>query len=92
MENNKEPSLIDKAKSLGEAAVNWATQDGFSKVSDDQFQERKKICLACPNWDQDAFANAGKCKLCGCSVIKLYMPHSKCPDNPPRWNSITISS
>jgi len=88
MENNKEPSLVDKAKSLTTAAVNWATQDGFSKVSDEVFQTRKNICLACPNWDAAAFNNTGRCKLCGCSIMKLYMPSSRCPDNPPRWDIV----
>lgn len=92
MEENKEPSLIDKAKSLGTAAVNWATKDGFQRVSEEQFQERKKICLACPHWDGAAYNNMGKCKLCGCTSMKLYIPHSKCPDNPPKWNSIPTSS
>lgn len=90
MEDNKEPNLVNKAKSLGTAAVNWATKDGFHKVSEQQYMERKNICLACPHWDSTAYNNSGKCKLCGCSVMKLYMPHSKCPDNPPRWNSISV--
>ena len=90
MDISKEPTLIDKAKSFGTAAANWAAKDGFQKVSEEQFQERKKICLSCPNWDQAAYASMGKCKLCGCSAMKLYMPHSQCPDNPPRWGSIKV--
>lgn len=92
MEENKEPSLVDKAKSLSSAAVNWATKDGFQRVSEEQFKERKKICDACPYWDSTAFNNMGKCKICGCTVMKLYMPHARCPDNPPKWNSVTVSS
>ena len=92
MEEHKEPSLIDKAISLGGAVTNWATKDGFAKVSEQQFQERKSICVTCPHWDGTAFGNTGKCKLCGCSVMKLYVPHAKCPDNPPKWNPIVISS
>ena len=90
MDISKVPNLIDKAKSLGTAAVNWAAKDGFQKVSDEQFQERKNICLACPSWDQTAYNNMGKCKLCGCSSMKLYMPHSACPDNPPKWGPIKV--
>lgn len=88
MDISKEPTLIDKAKSLGTAAVNWATKDGFKRVTDEQFQERHKICLACEHWDSSAFNGMGKCKLCGCSSMKLYMPHSRCPHNPPKWSSI----
>lgn len=91
MEINKEPNLIDKAKSLGTAAVNWAAKDGFARVPDEIFQARKSICLACPNWDPIAFNNTGRCKLCGCSVTKLYIPSARCPDNPARWESIKVS-
>lgn len=91
MEDYKEPTLINQAKSLGTAAVNFAMKDGFKKVSDEIFQSRKETCLACPNWDASAFNNTGRCKLCGCSVMKLYIPSSMCPDKPPRWQSIPIS-
>lgn len=91
MEDNKEPSLIDKAKSLGTAAVNWAVKDGFQRVTDEQFAYRKAICLACPHWKQEAFNGIGACGKCGCSVGKLYMPHSVCPDNPPRWDRIIMT-
>ena len=91
MEEYKEPTLINKAKSLGNAAVNWATQDGFRKVPEEIFQSRKNTCLACPNWDAAAFGNTGRCKLCGCSVMKLYIPSAVCPDKPPRWESIQAS-
>ena len=89
MEINKEPNLIEKAKSLGTAAVNFAIKDGLKPVSDEVFKKRKGICDACPNWDKSGYAVLGKCKLCGCSVGKLYAPHSKCPDNPPRWLSVS---
>lgn len=89
MEINKEPNLIDKAKSLGTAAVNFAIKDGMKTVSDEVFQTRKNICESCPNWDKNGYVAVGKCKLCGCSVGKLYMPHSRCPDNPPRWSEVS---
>jgi hypothetical protein len=88
MSEQKEPNLIDKAKSLGKAVYNWGVNDKFAKVSPEIFEQRKSICLACPHWDQTAFNNLGKCKLCGCSVGKLYIPHQKCPDKPPRWESV----
>jgi hypothetical protein len=92
MENQKEPNLVDKARSLGTAVTDWVTQDKFSKVTDEQFQARKTICLSCPNWDNAGYNNTGKCKLCGCSVMKLYIPSAKCPDHPPRWQPISVSS
>ena len=92
MENQKEPNLVDKARSLGTAVTDWVTQYKFSKVTDEQFQARKTICLSCPNWDNTGYNNTGKCKLCGCSVMKLYIPSAKCPDHPPRWQPISVSS
>lgn len=91
MEANKEPNLIDKAKSLGGAVTNWATKDGFAKVSEQQFQMRKSLCVACPHWDATAFGNTGKCTKCGCSVMKLYIPSARCPDSPPKWDVISVS-
>lgn len=90
MEKNKEPSLIDKAKNLGEAVIVWAKDDKFKKVPPEIFQYRKSICLACPHWDPEAFTRLGKCKLCGCSVVKLYLPSSVCPDK--RWDSASESN
>jgi hypothetical protein len=84
MEINKTPDLIDKAKNLGTAMVNWAG-DGFTRVSPEIFNYRKSICIGCQHWDQSGFGGLGKCNLCGCSVGKLYIPSSTCPNNPPKW-------
>ena len=83
--NNKEPGLVDKAKNLGNAMVNWAAQDGFRRVSPEIYDQRKSICIACQYWDATGFNGLGKCKLCGCSVGKLYIPSSNCPHKPPKW-------
>ena len=85
MEDNKEPNIIEKAKNLGNAVVDWANKEGFKKVSNEIYQQRKDICLACPHWVQEAYGGIGKCGLCGCSVAKLYIPSSTCPHNPPKW-------
>ncbi len=83
-----EPNIIEKAKNLAGAMVGWAKHDGFAKVSDEVFQQRKQLCINCPFWDPNAYAGLGMCKLCGCSVAKLYIPSSVCPDKPPRWPSV----
>ena len=86
-----EPNIVEKAKNLADAMTNWATQDKFSKVPAEIFHRRKQFCLNCPYWDPDKFAGFGGCKLCGCSVGKLYIPSSVCPDQPPRWLSVSAS-
>jgi hypothetical protein len=88
MEINKEPNLTDKAKNLGAAMVNWAS-DGFAKVSPEVFAYRKSICNNCQFWDQTGFAGLGKCNLCGCSVGKLYIPSATCPHQPAKWEKVS---
>ena len=87
MEIHKEPNIINKTKSLGTAMVNWA-HDGFTRVSPDIVEQRKSICVACQYWDGAGYGGLGKCKLCGCSVGKLYIPSSQCPDHPPKWAAV----
>jgi hypothetical protein len=33
----------------------WSVKDKFNKVPPEIFEHRKSICLACPNWDSEAF-------------------------------------
>lgn len=86
-----EPNIVDKTKNFVGAMTNWVTRDGLSTLTPEQFFYRKQLCLSCPHWDNDGFGGIGKCKVCGCSVAKLYIPSSKCPDNPPRWLNISAS-
>jgi hypothetical protein len=91
MELPKEPDLLNKVKNLSTSVANWAVQDKFAKVTDEQFSRRKEICVACPYWKPEGYNNLGACGRCGCSVMKLYIPSANCPDNPPRWTAITSS-
>lgn len=86
----EEPNLIEKAKNLTTAMGNWAVNDGFKKVSENVYVERKSICEGCEHWDPTGYNNMGKCKICGCSVGKLYIPSSRCPLNPPKWSPISV--
>ena len=87
----EEPNIVDKTKNLIGAFANWAKKDSFNKVSPEQLALRKSICVTCPHWDPTGFQNLGRCTKCGCSVAKLYIPSSVCPDNPPRWLSVQVS-
>jgi hypothetical protein len=64
---------------LGEAVKNWTIKDGMRVVPPDILELRKKLCLECEHWDKDGFIGVGRCKLCGCSAAKLYIPSSSCP-------------
>ena len=85
------PNIVDKSKNLIDAVINWAVDDKFKKVSPEIFHPRKQICNNCPYWKPEAFAGLGACGICGCSVGKLYFPHSTCPDKPARWISVQTS-
>ena len=80
----KEAGTIDKIKSLAEAGTEWA-KGGFHTATTEQFHHRYQFCLSCPYWDAEKFLGKGGCKICGCSVLKLYSPQSSCPHDEPRW-------
>jgi hypothetical protein len=86
MEHTDTPSIITQAKTLIEAGVQWA-KDGFEKVPKQVFDKRHEICKGCEYWDSNGFGGLGKCKACGCSVAKLYLPHSTCPLPEPKWGT-----
>ena len=91
MEQNKPPSLAEQIKSLGTAVTNWTVKDGLKVVSPEILEIRKKLCFECEFWDKDAFAGVGRCKICGCSLAKLYIPSSSCPLPSPKWRAITYA-
>jgi hypothetical protein len=89
MELPQDPTIIDKARGFTTSMANWITKDNFGSVSDDILAQRKAICMECPLWDATGFGGMGKCKLCGCSALKLYIPSAYCPANPSKWLAIS---
>lgn len=88
MDQIKPPSLIDQMKSLGEAVKNWTVKDSFRVVPPDVLEFRKNACNSCEHWDQEAFAGIGRCKVCGCSATKLYIPSASCPLPEKKWKAV----
>jgi len=72
------PTTVQKVFSLADAMVQWA-KSGFKIAPEEQYKDRKAICLACDQWDGEGYFGAGACKSCGCSGAKLYLASSKCP-------------
>lgn len=71
------PSLIQQAKNFAGSMIDYA-QDGFQNVSDEQYDERLKVCGSCP------FYVNGSCSKCGCAcAFKARMKAMKCPEN--KW-------
>ena len=73
----KEPSLLKKALSLGEAVVNHVA-DGLTKTTKEELALRLSICESCHH------RNGSSCGLCGCDIsTKSGWRSSTCPDD--RW-------
>ena len=90
MSEVKPPSLFEQIKTLGEAVKNWTTKDGMRVVSPEILEFRKNTCNGCEYWDKEAFGGIGRCKVCGCSASKLYIPNSSCPLQQPKWKAVQI--
>lgn len=90
MENEK-PEISEQAANFIKSMTNWAVKDGFHTVPSDILEKRKDICTKCEFWDFSGFGGLGMCKKCGCSAGKLYIPSSKCPLSPPKWEAFIFS-
>ena len=78
--------LGEMISGFASAMKEWIA-NGAPIVSEDQYKERAETCLACPHWDQDAYAGKGKCLKCCCSGVKLYLATSSCPIK--KWMAVT---
>lgn len=78
------PPMIERVKSVTKAVVSWG-RSGFKMSGDELINFRLGICQACPYWQGEAGGSyrTGLCKRCGCSGVKLALPHSTCPDG--KW-------
>lgn len=96
-------SFTEKAMTYGAAEASQLIQ---GKVSEEIFEKRKAICMACPyrvNESKHGNDSIGWCKGgCGCSVgnpraalsQKLYMPTLSCPKNkfgPEKGEGFNVS-
>jgi hypothetical protein len=79
-------NLVQKAVSYAKAEI---SQVVHGPVGVDQYEERIKICLACPRLKKATEeGKVGWCTACGCGeakraemTIKAKMPQAKCPVN-----------
>jgi hypothetical protein len=80
------PTIAQMLENFYLAMCAWRAS-GFAVVSEQVFLERLAICRAdLENWDESGFWP--KCKVCGCSVLKLWLATSECPLKPARWNKV----
>lgn len=73
-----EPTFTELAENFSKATAAW-TASGFKIVGEQEYQSRGAICEQCPKWDGAARFGLGKCRLCGCTKMKLWLATSKCP-------------
>lgn len=68
-QENKEPSLAQKATNFAKAAISHA-KAGNPTVTEEQMKERLAICKACPLFKPNQNKAGGVCthSSCGCSI------------------------
>ena len=81
-----EPTLLMEAKEFAEAMSKWSLA-GFPIASEEIITERRAICSACDQWDAKARAGLGKCKACGCTLLKWFLATEKC--RLGKWKTAT---
>ena len=81
-------TFLDLTNNLTKALVEWQ-RAGRPVVTSEQWNKRLTICRGCEHWSEIKKTQIAKCKKCGCSSGKLLLSTSKCPLNPPKWNTET---
>lgn len=79
-----DPTFLDLTNNFADAIKEWVNS-GAKVVNRDVYEYRHAICEGCEHWQSNARLGTGKCKICGCSGIKLWLASSKCPHKPPKW-------
>lgn len=75
------PPLLTQAASAAKALGRFVGS-GLATVDQAEFDRRRAICGACPNFDKAQ----DRCRKCGCSLaVKPWSKAETCPDDPPRW-------
>lgn len=75
------------AKNLTNSLMAWQ-KAGRPVVTSEQWNSRLTICRGCEFWQELGNTNIARCKKCGCSSGKLLLATSRCPLNPPKWDSV----
>lgn len=78
---------VGMAKNLAKSLVEWQ-RAGRPVVSKEQWNKRISICRGCEFWQEVGESQIARCRKCGCSSGKLLLSTSRCPLNPPKWNSL----
>lgn len=82
---NETPGIPAQAVSMAREVWRWIVVDG-AKVDMDLYKKRKEICAGtedgsrprCQFWNGEARMGYGRCAVCGCGQLKLFMPSATC--------------
>ena len=96
------PPLLEMLANFGESLQRW-NQAGRPVVTQEEFRRRLDGCQGtgsfatvgrCLNWDPDAYGGRGRCLVCGCTDLKLYLATDECPLPEPlkRWRKAEESA
>lgn len=77
------PSFKTRLKTFIGALIRWI-KSGF-RISPLLYLKRRPICQSCEFWRQKDVYGLGRCGMCGCTKLKLFLPKERCPKHPPRW-------
>lgn len=82
--SKKTPSLLEMMKNFANDVVDYA-REGAPHVTKSQYNERLKVCEACPFLKKESM----RCGKCGCIVEhKAKWGTTTCPEE--RWDPIKI--
>jgi|6_EtaG_2_1085325.scaffolds.fasta_scaffold136937_2 hypothetical protein len=74
-------------KTFAEESVQFL-KEGAPICTEEQYEERMSLCIECEHYKQNS-----SCNLCGCHMpVKAKWQTSKCPDDPPKWNKLTMNA
>lgn len=80
------PTWADRAREFADAAFKWAKRGRV--VSHETYEHRLQTCQSCELFGGVRYFGFIGCGKCGCTMLKLWSPDSKCPLETPRWNTI----
>lgn len=77
-----EPGIAELASNLAGATALWVLA-GCPATPDRDLQARRVTCAACPDHQPEL---PQKCRLCGCTALKLELATERCPVG--KWEAV----
>jgi hypothetical protein len=80
----KDMTAAEKATHFISSMANWV-KSGFAVLPQVEYEARRAICRGtdgherCPQWRGENKKKFIACGKCGCTKLKLFLPHEHCP-------------